>query len=75
MIRVDDHIKKNISKKWHLDQFVDGASQRNHINQQVRDMNNNYKISKVKHQPWRQVRNGKVKEKKMKRSTVITVQK
>ena len=64
MIRDDDRIKKSIPKKWNLDQFVEGASQRRHINQQVRDMNDNYKISKVKHQPWSQVRNGKKGKKK-----------
>ena len=63
MIRNDDLLKKSIPKKWNLDWFVEEASQRDDINQQVRDMNDNYKMSKVKHQPRIQLRNGKIKQK------------
>ena len=41
MNRDNDLIKKSIPKKWNLNQFIEDASQRDDINQQVRDMNDN----------------------------------
>ena len=40
------------------------SNQRDDINQQVRDMDDNYKISKAKHQPRSRLRNGKKKNEK-----------
>ena len=37
-------------KKWNLDQFLEEASQREDINQQVKDMIEDFKISKVGHE-------------------------
>ena len=50
-IQDKDLIKKSIQKKWNLDRFIEEASQREDINQQVKDMKDGYKISKVRHQP------------------------
>ena len=50
-VRDNDLIKRSIQKKWDLDQFIEEASQREDINQQVKDMKEDFKISKVGHQP------------------------
>ena len=49
-IKDNDLIKKSIQKSWPLDQFLEEASQKEDINQKVKDMKEDYKISKVKHQ-------------------------
>ena len=58
-IRNNDLIKKSIQKKWNLDRFIEEASQMEDINQQVKDMKDDYKVSRVKQQPKSQPRNGK----------------
>ena len=55
----NDLIKKSIQKKWNLDRFIEEASQMEDINQQVKDMKDDYKVSRVKQQPKSQPRNGK----------------
>ena len=47
----DDLIKRSIQKKWYLDRFIEEASQREYINQQVRDMKDDYKVSRLRDQP------------------------
>ncbi len=42
-------MKRSIQKKWNLDKFLEEASQREDINQQVRDMKEDFKISKIEH--------------------------
>ncbi|KAK2552085.1 hypothetical protein P5673_026830 [Acropora cervicornis] len=39
-----------IEPRWNLDQFLEEASQREDINQQVKDMKEDFKISKVEYQ-------------------------
>ena len=46
-IKDSEPVKRSIQKKWNLDQFFEEASQREDINQQVKDMKENFKISKV----------------------------
>ena len=41
-------MKKSIQKRWTLDQFLEEASYKEDINQQVKDMKKDYKMSKVK---------------------------
>ena len=43
-------VKRSIQKKWNLDQFLEEASQGEDINQQVKDMKEDFKISKVGHE-------------------------
>ena len=38
-IKDSELVKRSIQKKWNLDQFLEEASQREDINQQVKDMN------------------------------------
>ena len=49
-IKDNELIKRSIQKKWNLDQFLEEASQREDINQQVKDMKEDFKISKVGHE-------------------------
>ena len=49
-IKDSEFIKRSIQKKWNLDQFLEEASQREDINQQVKDMKEDFKISKVEYQ-------------------------
>lgn len=53
-----DLMKKSIHKKWKLDWFIEEASERENIYQQVGDMKDDYKISKVRSQ----ASNGKEKK-------------
>lgn len=46
----DNLIKKSVQKRWILDHFLEEASQKEDVNQQVKDTKKDYKISKVKHQ-------------------------
>ena len=43
-----EHVKRSIQKKWNLDQFLEEASQKEDINQQVKDMKENFKKEKGK---------------------------
>ena len=49
-IKDSELVKRSIQKKWNLDQFLEEASQREDINQQVKDMKEDFKISKVGHE-------------------------
>jgi len=49
-IKDNNLIKKSVQKRWILDQFLEEASQKEDINQQVKDTKEDYKISKVKPQ-------------------------
>ncbi|PFX12683.1 hypothetical protein AWC38_SpisGene23317 [Stylophora pistillata] len=40
-------VKRSIQKKWNLDPFLEEGSQREDINQQVKDMREDFKFSKV----------------------------
>ena len=46
----DNLIKKSVQKRWILDHFLEEASQKEDVNQQVKDTKKDYKISKVKRQ-------------------------
>ena len=48
-IKDSELVKRSIQKKWNLDQFLEEASQREDINQQVKDMKEDFKISKDGH--------------------------
>ena len=52
-------VKRSIQKKWNLDQFLKEASQREDINQQVKDMKEDFKISKVGYQSEDSPKSGK----------------
>lgn len=52
-------VKRGIQKKWNLDQFLEEASQREDINQQVKDMKEDFKISKVGYQSEDSPKNGR----------------
>ena len=39
-------VKRSVQKKWNLDHFLEEASQREEINQPVKDMKEYFKISK-----------------------------
>ena len=56
-VRDNDLIKTGIQKKWDLDQFIEETSQREDINQQVKDMKEDFKITKVGDQPKNYSRN------------------
>ena len=43
-------MKRHIQKKWVLDRFLEKESQREDIDQQVKDMKEYFGISKVEHQ-------------------------
>ena len=47
-INDDDLIKRSIQKKWNLDRFIEDQGQREDINQQVKDMKDDYKVSKLR---------------------------
>ena len=49
-IKDNELVKRSIQKKWNLDQFLEEASQRDDINQQDKDMKEDFKISKVGHE-------------------------
>ena len=49
-IKDSELVKRSIQRKWNLDQFLEEASQREDINQQVKDMKEDFKISKVEYQ-------------------------
>ena len=49
-VKDSELVKRSIQKKWNLDQFLEEASQREDINQQVKDMKEDFKISKVEYQ-------------------------
>ena len=49
-IKDSELVKRSIQKKWNLDQLLEEASQREDINQQVKDMKEDFKISKVGHE-------------------------
>ena len=49
-IKDSELVKRSIQKKWNPDQFLEEASQREDINQQVKDMKEDFKISKVVHE-------------------------
>jgi len=67
-IRDSELVKRSIQKKWNLDQFLEETSQREEINQQVKDMREDFKISKVEHQsknfPRKSKGNGRRKSRK-----------
>ena len=46
-VKDNDLIKKCIQKRWNLDQFIEEASQREDIGQQVREMKDEHKIARV----------------------------
>ena len=46
-IKDSELVKKSIQRKCNLEQFLEEASQRENINQQVKDMKEDFKISKV----------------------------
>ena len=50
IIKDSELVKRSIQKKWNLDQFLEEASQREDINQQVKDTKEDFKISKVGYQ-------------------------
>jgi len=58
-IKDSELVKGSIQKKWNLDQFLEEASQREDINQQVKDMKEDFKISKVGYQSEDSPKNGK----------------
>ena len=49
-IKDSELVKRSIQRKWNLDQFLEEGSQREDINQQVKDMKEDFKISKVEYQ-------------------------
>ena len=49
-IKDSELVKRSIQRKWNLDQFLEEASQREDINQQVKDVKEDFKISKVEYQ-------------------------
>lgn len=49
-IKPGDLIKKSIQKRWNFDRFIKEASQREDINQPLKDLKDNYKMSKLRHQ-------------------------
>lgn len=49
-IKDNELVKRHIQKKWVLDRFLEKASQREDIDQQVKDMKEYFGISKVEHQ-------------------------
>ena len=49
-IRDSELVKRSIQKKWNLDHFLEEASEREDIKQQVKDMKEDFKISKVGHE-------------------------
>ena len=46
-VQNEDLIKECIRKKWNLDRFIDEASQREDISQQVQDMKTEHKVAKL----------------------------
>ena len=58
-IKDSERVKRSIQKKWNLDQFLEEASQREGINQQVKDMKRNFKISNVGYQSEDSSKSGK----------------
>ena len=40
-------VKRSIQKNWNINQFLEEASQREDINEQVKDMKEDFKLSKV----------------------------
>jgi len=51
--------RRSIQKQWNLDKFLEEASQREDINQQVKDIKEDFNVSKVEHQ-WEDFpKNGK----------------
>lgn len=63
-IKDNDLVKKSIQKKWNLDQFIEEASQREDINQHVKDMKDDYKISKIRQQSKSHLKDGKESDEK-----------
>ena len=51
LIRDNNLIKKWIQKRWNLDHFIEKASQREDIGQQVKEMKDEHKIAKVYQRP------------------------
>ena len=49
-IKDNELVKRHIQKKWVLDRFLEKESQREDIDQQVKDMKEYFGISKVEHQ-------------------------
>ena len=49
-IKDSELVKRSIQRKWNLNQFLEEASQREDINQQVKDMKEDFKISKIEYQ-------------------------
>ena len=49
-IKDNELVKRHIQKKWVPDRFLEKASQREDIDQQVKDMKEYFGISKVEHQ-------------------------
>ena len=52
-------VKRTIQKKWDLDLLLEEASRREDINQRVKDMKEDFKISKVEHQSKDLLKKGK----------------
>ena len=48
-IKDSELVKRSIQRKWSLDEFLEGASQREDSNQQVKDKED-FKVSKVEYQ-------------------------
>ena len=46
-IRDNDLIKRCIQKRWNLEQFIEEASQREDIGQQVKDMKDDHKVARI----------------------------
>ena len=49
-IKDNELVKRHIQKKWVLDRFLEKESQREDLDQQVKDMKEYFGISKVEHQ-------------------------
>ena len=49
-IKDSELVKRSIQRKWNLDQFLEEASQEKISNQQVKDMKEDFKVSKVEYQ-------------------------
>ena len=58
-IKDDKLVKRSIQKNWNLNQFLEGASQREDINEQVKDMKEDFKILKVLYNSEDSPKNGK----------------
>jgi len=58
-IKESELVKRSIQKKWNLNQFLEEVSQREDINQQIKDLKEDFKISKVGYQSEDSAKSGK----------------